>query len=74
MVNHGLTTKQLAKRWGLEPQTIRSWRLKGYGPQYVRLGDRKRGRVVYRLEDIQAWEQARTFTSTSEESASGPLV
>ena len=72
MLTHHLeslfTTRQLAKYLGLKEQTLRKWRLSGDGPQYVRLGDGPRARVVYRMADIQKWLDARSYQSTSEES------
>ena len=68
MKTEHLTTHQLAKRLHKQPQTIRFWRMAGRGPRYIRLGGIK-GRVVYRLEDIEEWELQRTFNNTSEESA-----
>jgi hypothetical protein len=36
----------------MSPRTLERWRFTGEGPQFVKLG----GRVVYRLEDIEAFE------------------
>ena len=44
----------LAKRGGLSPRTLERWRWSKAGPNYVRLG----GRVVYRMEDVEAFETA----------------
>ncbi|MEM7399763.1 MAG: helix-turn-helix domain-containing protein [Pseudomonadota bacterium] len=44
--------KQLAERWALSPRTLEQWRWRGVGPRYLKLG----GRVVYRLEDLEAFE------------------
>lgn len=55
---------------GLQPQTLRAWRLRGFGPRYVRVGHGDRGRVFYRHEDLVAWLESRTFASTSEETVS----
>ena len=56
---------------GLQPQTLRAWRLRGVGPRYVRVGHGARGRVFYRHEDIAAWLANRTFGSTAEEAVAG---
>ena len=45
---------QLARRWSLSPRTLERWRWLKQGPQYLRIG----GRVVYRAEDIEAFEAA----------------
>jgi predicted DNA-binding transcriptional regulator AlpA len=49
-----LNQKQLARRWGLSPRTIERWRRQRRGPSYLKLV----GRVVYRHEDIVAFEAA----------------
>ena len=43
---------ELAERWGMSPSTLERWRVEGVGPCYLRL----RGRILYRLEDIEAFE------------------
>lgn len=43
---------ELSRRWRLSPRTLERWRLQGTGPQYLKVG----GRVVYRLEDVEAYE------------------
>lgn len=51
-----LTTRQLAARWQCSAQTLANMRARGAGPAYVKVG-----RLVrYRLEDVRAWEEART--------------
>jgi len=45
----------LARRWALSPRTLERWRWLGVGPCYLKVG----GRVLYRLEDIEAYEAAR---------------
>ncbi|MFK7942277.1 MAG: helix-turn-helix transcriptional regulator [Paracoccaceae bacterium] len=51
---YALTTPELAARWRLSPRTLERWRHQGKGPPWLVLG----GRVVCRLEDVLAWEQA----------------
>lgn len=43
---------QLARRWSLSPRTLERWRWRDQGPRYLKVG----GRVVYRLEDVEAFE------------------
>lgn len=62
-----LDTNQLAQKFGIKAQTVRSWRLKGTGPRYIRLGPPRRGRVVYDMREIERWVAARVHRSTSEE-------
>jgi Helix-turn-helix domain len=45
---------ELSRRWRLSPRTLERWRFQGTGPQYLKVG----GRVVYRLEDVEAYEAA----------------
>ena len=56
-----LNQSRLASRWTLSPRTLERWRWKGEGPAYLKLG----GRVVYRIEDILAYEQAQERESTT---------
>jgi len=60
-----LNQHELAARWSLSPRTLEQWRWRGVGPQYLKLG----GRVVYRLEDIEAFEAANLHLNTG-----GPLA
>lgn len=55
-----LTTAELAERWKMSANTLRSWRLRGEGPRYVRPSGGK-GKVLYRLEDVIAWEEKHTI-------------
>ena len=50
-----LSSKLLARRWGLSHRTLERWRHDGTGPAFLKIG----GRIMYRLEDIQAFEKAR---------------
>lgn len=43
----------LADRWNLSPRTLERWRWEKIGPPYLKIG----GRVVYRLEDVEAFEE-----------------
>lgn len=51
-----LTITQLAERLGIEPGTLRVWRMNGRGPAYIQDGE---GFIRYRLTDIEAWEKSR---------------
>jgi hypothetical protein len=59
-----LNQVQLARRWQLSPRTLERWRWLGQGPAFLKLG----GRIVYRLDDVEAFEvaQRRTPASTAE--------
>lgn len=45
---------ELAFRWRISPRTLERWRWSKTGPVYLKIG----GRVIYRLEDIEAFETA----------------
>jgi hypothetical protein len=51
----------LARRWNISPRTLERWRWLGQGPRFLKIG----GRVVYRLEDIEAFEAAQLRTSSA---------
>lgn len=47
-----LTSKDLAQRWRLAPQTLANWRHAGKGPPYIRIG----ARVLYPVDAVTAYE------------------
>ena len=49
-----LNQADLARRWRMSGRTLERWRWQKVGPQYFRAG----GRVLYRLQDILAYEAA----------------
>ena len=53
---------QLAERWGVSPKTLERWRTNGTRPKYIRLP----GKVIYRLCDIEAYENECLVSSTAE--------
>jgi predicted site-specific integrase-resolvase len=55
-----LNQRQLADRWSVSERTLERWRWQGCGPRYVKVGNR----VLYRLEDIEDYENANTHTRT----------
>lgn len=62
-----LQQRQLADRWGISEATLERWRSDGIGPVFLKL----QGRVLYRLEDIEAYEAACLRKSTSERVSAG---
>ena len=48
-----LTDIEVAARVGVSRFTVRSWRLKGLGPRFMKMGRA----VRYRPEDVQEYEQ-----------------
>jgi predicted site-specific integrase-resolvase len=53
---------ELAVRWKISHRTLERWRWTGEGPKFLKVG----GRVVYRLSDIEEYEQAIVRSSTSD--------
>ena len=57
-----LRTPEAARLVGLSIRTLEKHRIYGTGPRYSKLG----GRVVYRVEDLQAWVERGAKASTSD--------
>tara|TARA_A100001391_G_scaffold65878_6_gene41541 strand:+ start:14390 stop:14671 length:282 start_codon:yes stop_codon:yes gene_type:complete len=57
-----LRTKEAAEFLGLSPRTLEKHRTYGTGPAYRKLG----GRVVYAVDDLEAWAERGAVTSTSD--------
>ncbi|MGY6634948.1 MAG: helix-turn-helix transcriptional regulator [Alkalilacustris sp.] len=57
-----LRTPEAARFLGLSGRTLEKHRTYGTGPRYSKIG----GRVVYALEDLQAWVARGTKLSTSD--------
>jgi predicted DNA-binding transcriptional regulator AlpA len=57
-----LRTPEAARFVGLSIRTLEKHRIYGTGPRYSKLG----GRVVYRVEDLQAWVESGLKASTSD--------
>ena len=55
-----LSQHSLADRWLMSPRTLEQWRWLGKGPKFLKLG----GRVVYREEDVTAFEAANLHANT----------
>lgn len=53
---------ELAARWNISHRTLERWRWTGEGPQFIKIG----GRVVYRLEDVEAFEANQLRASTAD--------
>jgi hypothetical protein len=47
-----LNQTELAGRWRMSERTLERWRWLGQPPRFLKIG----GRVVYRIEDIEAFE------------------
>ena len=55
-----LNQKQLAVRWLISEACLERWRCEGIGPKYMKLT----GRVLYRMVDIEAYEESCLKIST----------
>ena len=56
-----LNQRQLADRWDLSEASLERWRTEGIGPVFMKL----QGRVLYRAEDIESFENESLRKSTS---------
>ncbi|MFC5386841.1 helix-turn-helix transcriptional regulator [Aquamicrobium segne] len=57
-----LRTKEAATFLGLSPRTLEKHRTYGTGPLFRKLG----GRVVYAIDELEAWAERGTVASTSD--------
>ena len=57
-----LNQRQLADRWDVSEATMERWRTAGIGPIFLKM----QGRVLYRIEDVEAYEAISLRKSTSE--------
>lgn len=51
LVRDYLSKNDAAAALGIHPFTLKRWRMRGYGPQGVKVG----GRLRYRRSDIETW-------------------
>jgi hypothetical protein len=67
-----LSQRDLARRLHISPRTLEGWRWRGTGPRFIKAG----GRVVYRLEDVEAFEagQLRQGTPRRRNSSSSSSI
>ena len=61
-----LNTDQAASYLGVTAHTLNNWRHKGMGPRFIKTTRSSRGKVFYRLRDIEAWQNANLYSSTSD--------
>ncbi len=64
-----LRTPEAARFLGLSGRTLEKHRTYGTGPRYSKLG----GRVVYRIDDLQAWVDRGAKQSTSDDTGNPVL-
>ena len=56
-----LRQAEVAERWNISHRTLERWRWTGQGHRFLKLG----GCVVYRIEDIEAFEAQQMRASTA---------
>jgi hypothetical protein len=58
-----LTPDQLVERWGgeIKNSTLRSWRYRGQGPRFVKVGSK----VLYPIIQVEAYERAQLHSANS---------
>jgi hypothetical protein len=61
MCSKHMNQRQLARRWCMSPRTLERWRSTGEGPPFLKLG----GGILYREDDIKAYEAERLHLSTN---------
>ena len=59
------TTQEAAQFLNVQPTTLEQWRWNGRGPRFCKIGRSCR----YRLVDLEAFLEARVFSSTTEAQA-----
>jgi hypothetical protein len=57
-----LTEQLLAQRWHCSTSHLQRWRVANKGPSYLKIG----GKVLYRIEDIRAYEAASLVKTRAE--------
>jgi predicted site-specific integrase-resolvase len=62
-----LSETELARILGRTQRTLLRWRSIGKAPPYTRVG----GRILYRIEAVRKWLEAREATGSREDASSG---
>ena len=57
---------EAAAALGIVPDTLTNWRCWGRGPRFIKTSPTRRGKVLYRVSDIEAWQEANLHSSTAE--------
>ena len=57
-----VSAKEAARILGVHPNTLCKWRIQGKGPPFVKIG----GRIRYRLSEVSAWADQRTYLNTAQ--------
>ena len=67
-----LTTQEVAVHLRVTSQTLMMWRKDGEGPPFIRLGERPRGRILYRWSEILKWLEAQEHGGSGGQVGSPP--
>ena len=62
-----LNQREAADFLGISPRTMESWRVRGFGPAFVRVG----GCARYRTDVLEAWIDSRSARSTADPDPDG---
>ena len=54
-----LDVSQLAKRWGMHPQTLARWRRKEEGPKFIKA--QHPVRILYPIPEVEEFEHQNPF-------------
>jgi excisionase family DNA binding protein len=55
MTTELLTPEEVAEILKVHPGTLENWRVRGEGPPFVKLGNKRRSAVRYRRQDVENW-------------------
>ena len=69
-LNSRLSPQELAAHWGISEKTLERWRHQGIGPIYIRLP----GKIVYRVEDVEAYERGAARQGTDQSAMLGGVA
>jgi predicted DNA-binding transcriptional regulator AlpA len=55
-----VSSRDAAELLGVSESTLRKWRMRGYGPRFIKMGSR----VVYETGELENWLEKQTRTTT----------
>lgn len=53
-----LTAVEVANMLRMSPRTLEGLRLAGKGPPFIRIGKTGRSKLLYKLQDVEAWVES----------------
>ena len=69
-----LSTNEAAEYLGVTPKTLRVWRQLRKGPAYIKVGDHRNSRCLYRRGDLDAFIRSRMTTTAGCGVADDPVL